>query len=249
MLEHRLSSNHGESFSGETAGGEPGGNDAQNSTRHNRSYHENPDAIILVEGPWGEAGMGISSGSAVASLRLRGAGVGRPGPRRAGRGSRARFQPQPKVAIEPRPKAAGPGDQRGARPNIRVDTTLVLIPVTVTDPLNRFVTGLEREHFRLFEDKIEQQLTHFASEDAPLSIGLVFDASGSMGAKMQKSRQAAAQFFKTGQPRRRVLSGAVQRPARTGEPVHPLAPKKFRTGSPSRNPKAAPRCWTPSTSR
>jgi Ca-activated chloride channel homolog len=108
--------------------------------------------------------------------------------------------PQPKIAIEPRTKAPGPGDNRGVRPNIRVDTTLVLIPVTVTDPLNRFVTGLEREHFRLFEDKVEQQLTHFASEDAPLSIGLVFDASGSMGAKMQKSRQAAAQFFKLANP-------------------------------------------------
>ncbi len=107
---------------------------------------------------------------------------------------------QPKVSIEPRTKAAGPDDQRGARPNIRVDTTLVLIPVSVTDPLNRFVTGLEREHFRLFEDKIEQQLTHFASEDAPLSIGLVFDASGSMGAKLQKARQAAAQFLKLANP-------------------------------------------------
>ncbi len=108
--------------------------------------------------------------------------------------------PQPKVSIEPRTKTAGPGDQRGARPNIRVDTTLVLIPVTVTDPLNRFVTGLEQEHFRLFEDKIEQELTHFASEDAPLSVGLVFDTSGSMGAKLQKSRQAVAQFFKTANP-------------------------------------------------
>jgi VWFA-related protein len=110
------------------------------------------------------------------------------------------IQPQPKVAIEPRTKAADPGAIRAARPNIRVDTTLVLIPVTVTDPLNRFVTGLEREHFRLFEDKAEQQLTHFASEDAPLSIGLVFDASGSMGSKLQKSRQAAAQFFKLANP-------------------------------------------------
>lgn len=110
------------------------------------------------------------------------------------------LQSQPKVAIEPRTKAADPGAASAARPNIRVDTTLVLIPVTVTDPLNRFVTGLEREHFKLFEDKIEQQLTHFASEDAPLSIGLVFDASGSMGSKLQKSRQAAAQFFKLANP-------------------------------------------------
>jgi len=110
------------------------------------------------------------------------------------------LQSQPTVSIEPRSKTAGPGAAGPVRPNIRVDTTLVLIPVTVTDPLNRFVTGLEREHFRLFEDKAEQQLTHFASEDAPLSIGLVFDASGSMGAKLQKSRQAAAQFFRLANP-------------------------------------------------
>lgn len=105
----------------------------------------------------------------------------------------------PKVSIEPR---ARPGGEAAAarRGNIRVDTTLVLINVTVVDPLNRFVTGLEREHFRLFEEKVEQKVTHFASEDAPLSIGLVFDCSGSMGAKLQKSRQAAVQFFKTANP-------------------------------------------------
>ncbi len=84
--------------------------------------------------------------------------------------------------------------------NIRVDTTLVQINVTVTDPLNRFVTGLEKEHFRLFEDKVEQSIVDFSSEDAPLSIGLVFDTSGSMGPKLQKSRQAAAEFFKTANP-------------------------------------------------
>jgi len=77
---------------------------------------------------------------------------------------------------------------------------VVQIPVTVTDPLNRFVTGLEKEHFRVFEDKIEQQISYFASEDAPLSIGLVFDTSGSMGSKLGKSRQAVAQFFKTANP-------------------------------------------------
>lgn len=107
--------------------------------------------------------------------------------------------PPPRVTIEPR---ARPGSDTLSerRGNIRVDTTLVLINVTVVDPLNRFVTGLEREHFRLFEEKVEQKVTHFASEDAPLSIGLVFDCSGSMGPKLQKSRQAAAQFFKTANP-------------------------------------------------
>jgi VWFA-related protein len=84
--------------------------------------------------------------------------------------------------------------------DIRIDKTLVLVNVTVTDPLNRFVTGLEKQHFRVFEDKVEQVITQFSSEDAPISIGLVFDTSGSMGPKLQKSRQAAAEFFKTANP-------------------------------------------------
>jgi len=101
--------------------------------------------------------------------------------------------------LEVRPK---PGDKVESRPqsNIRVDSTLVLIPVTVMDPLNRVVTGLERDHFRIYEDKVEQKIAQFASEDAPLSVGLVFDASGSMGAKLSKSRQAAAQFFRIANP-------------------------------------------------
>ncbi len=84
------------------------------------------------------------------------------------------------VTIVPRSK---PGEKPEPPPkaNIRVDSTLVLIPVTVTDPLNRFVTGLDREHFKLFEDKVEQAVTQFSSEDAPLSVGVVFDCSGSMG--------------------------------------------------------------------
>jgi VWFA-related protein len=84
--------------------------------------------------------------------------------------------------------------------DIHVNRTLVLINVTVTDPLNRFVTGLEKEHFRLYEDKVEQQISDFSAEDAPISIGLVFDTSGSMGQKLQKSRQAATEFFKTANP-------------------------------------------------
>src|SRR5262249_29644575 len=105
----------------------------------------------------------------------------------------------PKVSVDPRAKPAPPA-ARGPRSDIRVDTTVVLINVTVTDPLNRFVTGLEKENFRLLEDKVEQKVIHFASEDAPLSIGLVFDTSGSMGNKLSKSRQAVSEFFKTANP-------------------------------------------------
>jgi VWFA-related protein len=114
--------------------------------------------------------------------------------------------PDPTVAIEPRLKTA-PGKTDPDRAildahpaSIRIDKTLVQINVTVTDPLNRFVTGLDKEYFKLFEDKVEQVISQFSSEDAPLSIGIVFDTSGSMGPKLQKSRQAAAQFFKTANP-------------------------------------------------
>jgi VWFA-related protein len=86
------------------------------------------------------------------------------------------------------------------RANIRIDTNVVLIPVTVTDPLNRFVTGLDQDSFKVYEDKAEQKLVSFGSEDAPLSIGIVFDTSGSMGPKLDKSRQAVSEFFKTANP-------------------------------------------------
>ncbi|MCC6263637.1 MAG: VWA domain-containing protein [Bryobacterales bacterium] len=100
-----------------------------------------------------------------------------------------------------RPERLPPSaDSTGRESNIRVDTQVVLIPVTVKDPLNRSVTGLESEHFKIVEEGTEQAITYFASEDAPLSVGLVFDASGSMSNKLQKSREAAAQFFKTAGP-------------------------------------------------
>jgi len=107
----------------------------------------------------------------------------------------------PRVNIEPRSKSGDKDkESAGPRANIRIETLVVQIPVTVTDQLNRFVTGLEKENFRLFEDKAEQTVSYFSNEDSPLSIGLVFDTSGSMGSKLDKSRQAVAQFFKTSNP-------------------------------------------------
>jgi len=83
---------------------------------------------------------------------------------------------------------------------IRVDVELVLVNVTVTDPFNRLVTGLEQENFRVLEDNIEQEVVHFSSEDVPISIGVIFDMSGSMSDKVDKARLAAVQFFKTANP-------------------------------------------------
>jgi VWFA-related protein len=108
-------------------------------------------------------------------------------------------QAKPNLPVRPKPPSAADESDRIV-PNIRIDTNQVLIPITVTTPLNQFVTGMEKENFKIFEDKVEQEITYFASFDAPLSIGLVFDASGSMGNKLNKSRQAANQFFKTANP-------------------------------------------------
>jgi VWFA-related protein len=79
----------------------------------------------------------------------------------------------------------------------RADSTLVLVPVSITDPGNRYVLGLDQQDFRIFEDGVEQKVTHFSNEDAPLSIGLLVDTSGSMGAKLDTSRRAVSEFLKT----------------------------------------------------
>lgn len=81
--------------------------------------------------------------------------------------------------------------------NIVVNTTLVVIPVTVTDPQNRFVVGLDKPDFTLLEDGVEQKITHFSGEDAPLSVGMLVDTSGSMDFKMDTSRRAVTEFLKT----------------------------------------------------
>ncbi len=113
---------------------------------------------------------------------------------------RADSQPA-NVSITPRAKPKATEEFiTDRRADIRVDSTLVLINVSVTDPSSRFVTGLEKENFKLAEDKIDQEISQFSAEDAPLSVGIVFDTSGSMGDKLQKSRQAVAQFLKTANP-------------------------------------------------
>ena len=92
---------------------------------------------------------------------------------------------------------AAPAQTDQAASTFRADTNLVVIPVAVTDTLNRFVLGLEKADFHLIEDGVEQNVAHFSGEEAPLSVGLVFDESGSMDYKLRTSRDAAAQLLKT----------------------------------------------------
>lgn len=81
---------------------------------------------------------------------------------------------------------------------IRVDVDTVRVRVSVSDSLNRFVTGLQPEHFRLYEDKVAQQLVNFTEEASPVTIGLIFDVSYSMKPKMFRARKSAVEFLDDG---------------------------------------------------
>ncbi len=92
-----------------------------------------------------------------------------------------------------------PSEDRG--PAIKVDVNLVLVPVTVTDDMGRIVSGLRRDNFNVYDDKQEQPIISFSSEDAPFSVGVVFDTSGSMsGQKIHEARLAARAFWQAANP-------------------------------------------------
>ena len=84
--------------------------------------------------------------------------------------------------------------------SVHIDVNLALVNVTVTDPYDRVVTGLEPDNFRVFENNVEQEIQYFSSEDVPVSFGVIFDLSGSMANKVGKAKEAALQFFKTANP-------------------------------------------------
>jgi Ca-activated chloride channel family protein len=82
----------------------------------------------------------------------------------------------------------------------QINTNLVLIPLTVTDPMDRLVTGLEKQNFQVYEDNRVQSIRAFSCDDAPVSIGVILDMSGSMSDKIVRSRGALLQFMQTSNP-------------------------------------------------
>jgi Ca-activated chloride channel family protein len=80
---------------------------------------------------------------------------------------------------------------------IILDRDLVTVSVTVSDPYGRFVTGLEKSHFEIYDDKIKQEIAFFSDADNPLTLGVVYDVSGSMSTKLSRSIHALRRFFET----------------------------------------------------
>jgi Ca-activated chloride channel family protein len=106
---------------------------------------------------------------------------------------------KPKEPAKADPEPAHSGLNAHLRP-LKVDVDLVLVPVTITDPMNRLVTGLDKENFQLFEGSSQQDIRTFSSEDAPVSLGVIFDCSGSMSNKIDRAKEAVVEFFKTANP-------------------------------------------------
>ena len=105
------------------------------------------------------------------------------------------------VHVQPRYLANAANPSTSLRSEvIHKNVDLVLVPVTITDDVNRLVTGLEKNNFELLESKKPQEIKHFSSEDSPMSIGIILDSSASMAVKMERAREAVTQFCKTANP-------------------------------------------------
>lgn len=106
--------------------------------------------------------------------------------------SEPKKQDPPAAAQNP---ASNPAQDQG--PIIKVPTEVVTLMVTVTDPYNRLVTGLDKQHFEVFEDKVKQTIEYFADDDVPVSLGIAFDVSGSMKGKLDRARNSLKAFIQT----------------------------------------------------
>lgn len=81
--------------------------------------------------------------------------------------------------------------------DVRLNRDIVTVHITVSDPYGRFVTGLEKSHFEIFDDKLKQEIEFFSDDDAPVTLGIVYDVSGSMTSKLQRSLHALRRFVET----------------------------------------------------
>ena len=102
---------------------------------------------------------------------------------------------EPKVSITPRTSLRSRTPTHDA--TLKVDANMVLLPVTVLDAKDQPVTDLAPGSFRVLEDDVEQQVVSFHREDGPVSVGFIFDASGSMKNRMDRSIAAIQQFLGT----------------------------------------------------
>jgi Ca-activated chloride channel family protein len=101
------------------------------------------------------------------------------------------------VQITPRSHAEGRAEASVPEPYLRADASMVLVPAEVTTRSGSPVLGLRKEDFRIYEDGTEQNISYLIRDNAPISVGLLFDSSASMKEKKQRPAEAAAALFRT----------------------------------------------------
>lgn len=96
--------------------------------------------------------------------------------------------------------AQGQDKKQPSPPVFKIEVETVFVSVSVADPYGRYVTGLEKENFKVYEDQVEQEILHFGQKAAPISVGLIFDVSRSMGDNfnIRKAKNAIVGFLKEG---------------------------------------------------
>jgi Ca-activated chloride channel family protein len=105
------------------------------------------------------------------------------------------------VTISAQQPAATPPPEQDPNGPVRIKTDLVTLTLTVTDVYGRYVMGLGKNAFTVLDNNQEQEITYFSDTDAPVSVGVLFDVSGSMsGEKIQKARKALSRFINTSHP-------------------------------------------------
>ncbi|MFZ0734424.1 MAG: VWA domain-containing protein [Candidatus Sulfotelmatobacter sp.] len=104
------------------------------------------------------------------------------------------------VSRQMKPESGAVQLAENSLPLIRSNVQLVLVPVSVTDSMERFVTGLSQDNFRVFDNNKLQKIQNFSMEDAPVSLGIILDMSGSMGDKIERIRDAVNRFCEAANP-------------------------------------------------
>ena len=105
------------------------------------------------------------------------------------------------AALAQTPEPTPPAQEEPDDKPLSVKTDLVTLTLTVTDLYGRYVSGLNKNAFTVFDGNQEQEITFFSDVDAPISVGVLFDVSGSMsGEKIGKARKALERFINTSHP-------------------------------------------------
>jgi Ca-activated chloride channel family protein len=102
---------------------------------------------------------------------------------------------------------------------IRTDVELVLLDVSVKNTNGGYVTGLTRDQFQIYENGVPQKITEFAVADEPVTVGLVMDASGSMGARRASVNEAGVAFIEASNPRDQIFVVNFNDKVRPGLPT------------------------------